>query len=200
MSKILVIDLDGTLMSINTFHYYIKFIFHNYLKLLKLKSLFLILKVIILRFFKIVSHSVMKFEILKIVEVTASIDHERFVVNLLKYLNPILEINQRDFDIKILATAAPENYSKIIAEKLNFDYCVATNSNDKLENIKENKLHNVKCLLKKIDKTQVDLFISDHIDDLPLFNYSKSIILVNPDANLFENLGNKENILKVYNF
>ena len=72
--------------------------------------------------------------------------------------------------------------------------------NDQLENIKENKLHNVKCLLKKINKTQVDLFISDHIDDLPLFNYSKSIILVNPDANLFENLGNKENIIKVYNF
>ena len=200
MSKVLVIDLDGTLMSVNTFHYYIKFICYSYLKLLKLKSLFLILGVVVLRVFKIVSHSVMKFEILKIVETTDSLDHESFVVNLLKFLNPILEIKQGDFDLKILATAAPENYSKIIAEKLDFDYCIATNSKDKLENIRENKLHNVKCLLKKINKTHVDLFISDHIDDLPLFNYSKSIILVNPDINLLEKLSSNENVLKVYNF
>ena len=126
--KVLVIDLDGTLYRINTFHFFIKYLLNFSLKKLHVKLLYTLLKAIFLRLLKIVNHSKMKFLILKAIKEYDEIDMEGFVSSLKEYRNQLQILEDDTFGIKILATAAPDCYAKIIALNERFDVCLATNT------------------------------------------------------------------------
>lgn len=130
----------------------------------------------------------MKYEILRVIEKDSQIDYEKFVNSILKFKRD-LKVNDKEFDITILATAAPSCYANIVAKNENYDLCIATNFtnsifNDEFENGKEIKMKNVMSVLLKYKIDQVDTLITDHIDDLPLMKLSKINKIVSPDKDM----------------
>jgi hypothetical protein len=185
--KVLVVDLDGTLYSINTFHHFLGFIILHCIKKFKIVSFLKISSSIMLRIFKITSHSKMKYEILKAIN-SSQINYTKFVTKIAKFKKD-LNVDKSEFDITILATAAPYCYANIIAKNENFDLCIATNFtdsnfNDEFENSKEIKKKNVMTVLMKNEIDKIDTLITDHIDDLPLMKLSQKNMIVSPNKDM----------------
>ncbi len=184
--KVLVVDLDGALYNTNTFHRFLKYLLNYYFKhfkLLKFKYLVVLLK---LRFLRFISHARLKFEVLKMIE-NDEIDYQAFVSILSNYKNVIPEIIEADYSIKVLATAAPKYYADLIANENGFEFCLATELpkngfNPEFENIKIQKRHSIQDFLENKGLSKVDLFITDHIDDLPTIEISEKTIIINPTA------------------
>lgn len=186
--KVLVVDLDGTLYSINTFHYFIWFIILHNIRIFRILSVIKISINILFRIFKISSHSKMKYDILKRIANDTQIDYTKFVNTIDKFKKD-LKVDKKQFDLTILATAAPYCYANIIANNENFDLCIATNFkdsifNDEFENSKEIKRNNVMNALLKNEIHKIDTLITDHIDDLPLMKLSKKNRIVSPNREL----------------
>ena len=184
--KVLVVDLDGTLYATNTFHQFILYLLKSSVRNLDLVLCFQIVFFSFLRGIKILSHSRFKFFILKKTAKNSNGNYLKFVESIDKYKRDITSLYSQKFDLKILATAAPACYSNLIAKKINFDACIATETpisdfSLKFENAKVNKKKNVVDFLKKKGVSPIDLFITDHIDDLPLIKISKRNIIINPD-------------------
>ena len=57
------------------------------------------------------------------------INYTKFVTNIAKFKKD-LKVDKSEFDLTILATAAPSCYANIIAKNENFDLCIATNFTD----------------------------------------------------------------------
>ena len=186
MKKVLVIDLDGTLFSINTFHFWIKFLILNAFKQFNIVLLFTIIYCSMLRFFRLISHSKMKYLILNTTKNQSLIDNHKFVKNILQFSNDLNKFIEDDsYEIKILATAAPKCYASIISDIYNFNCCIATEFPvDKLswkENLKRIKKDNVLLYLNQFNINKIDTLITDHFDDLPLMKHSLKTILVAPN-------------------
>ena len=202
---ILLIDLDGTFVSINTFHKWIKFLFIQELKKMHIISLLKILKIIILRLTKTFTHAQMKFAILQLSEkVIRSPEIVNFVNSLDKYVSTdILKKLKDDTSISILATAAPLIYAKQIKEKYHFDYVLATEYTDEknwAENIKEIKRTSYHKLLEKQDITPKNVVLyTDHHDDLPLMQVSNLIYLVNASEKTINLISDKNILVKCIN-
>jgi len=187
MRKVLVIDLDGTLFSVNTFHFWIKFLILNAFKQF---NILLFIKIIFscsLRLFRLISHSKMKFLILNATKNLSTIDNYKFVKSILQFTNDLSKFIEDDsYEIKILATAAPMSYASIVSDIYNFSSCIATeNPIDKLswkENLKEVKKDNVLLYLNQFNINKIDVLITDHFDDLPLMQHSLNTILVAPTS------------------
>jgi len=180
-----LIDLDGTFVSVNTFHKWMKFLFIEELKKFHLISVFTILKIVFLRSMKKIDHSKMKFSILKISEQTMDEKQiETFVQSLHPYVNnDLLLILENDCNTTILATAAPILYAQEIQKVYNFDHVIATGKTSEIEwkeNIKEEKKKNVISLLKQHNlNNERSILYTDHHDDLPLMRYSNFTYLIN---------------------
>jgi len=183
VKKVVVVDLDGTLLSTNTFHKWMIFLLKKTLKynfIDGLKIIFFSFK----RIFKRITHKQLKFEILKISEQSYYSDSiHTFVEELAIYINrKVLDHMETEDVISILATAAPEIYAETIAEKYHFTYCIATpkiSQSEWYENIKEEKKKSLKKLLNKIGEREIDIVLSDHYDDIPIMNMANTVYLVN---------------------
>lgn len=189
--KVLVVDLDGTLFSINTFLYFIRFLLFYGLRKFHVIFFLQICYIVFLRAIKVTSHAKMKYSILKLTT-NRDVDYKRFVVLINNKKRDNL-FDKNDFDLRILATAAPKCYAEIIAKNEMFDVCLATDfpviSFDKtFENIKEVKKDNVMKYLSNKGINVIDVFITDHIDDLPLMRQSKKNILVAPNSKTINKL------------
>jgi len=187
-TKVLVVDLDGTLFKVNTFHYFLKFYSFSCLKTFNLLDLAKIISILISRLLRLASHSKMKYEILNLASKMPNSFYEKFVDSILSHKRHITELN-KDYDFRILATAAPRGYAEIISRNENFDACIATNSpnssfNEWFENSRDVKKENVMNLLSKKEIYKIDTLITDHIDDLPLMQVSQTVKIVNPGKNL----------------
>lgn len=190
MKKSLIIDLDGTLLNTNTFKEYIKYIFNNTLKKRKFLISVQIVVYVILRKLRIISHECMKKHILKYTSPFMSSEKlKKFTQTLyrkenLKVVELLLKYKAQNY-LCILSTAAPESYAKIIANHYGFDNCIATPNyiiNSWKENVKENKKENTINFLKR-NNASLNIFITDHHDDLPLLKIPKEInIMVNPNT------------------
>lgn len=198
--KVLVVDLDGTLYNANTFHKFLIFLLRYYLKKVKIFKLITLIVFLKFRFVRIISHARLKYQVLKLIR-NEDLDIEAFVSHLEKDKNEIKEILNSEFDIKILATAAPLFYAQAIANQNNFDVCLATDfpENGFISNF-ENLGKEKKIRLLKYLKTNglkiVDTFVTDHEDDIPIVKMAKHNIIINPNdefsAWLKENLVNFE--------
>lgn len=191
--RVLVVDLDGTLYSINTFHFFIKYLLLFGVKKLKVVLFAMIVVIVSMRLLRLISHSQMKYKILLNIKNRTDIDYKAFVDRLNKHKHSLHSLNKNEYDIKILATAAPSCYANIIANNNNFDYCSATNfpegrySSD-FENIKEVKKINVMKILNDQHILKIEAIITDHLDDLPLMKVSNHVIIVNPSNELIKQL------------
>ena len=144
--KVLVVDLDGTLFKINTFHYFIRYLILYSIKNFNLVLLVKIGGALIFRTLKISSHAKMKYDILKSIATKKNIDYQNFVSSISLKKRDISILNDSSFDIKILATAAPTCYATIIAKNEALDECLGTNFPD---SIFDNDYDNIKEVKKK---------------------------------------------------
>ncbi|MBU3823021.1 haloacid dehalogenase-like hydrolase [Flavobacteriaceae bacterium XHP0103] len=190
--KVLVVDLDGTLYTINTFHHFLKFLLFYSFRQFKFWLSSKLLVVILLRMLRLVSHSKMKYLILKSIQ-KEEIDYSAFIERINKYKRLIGEVSNPDFHLKILATAAPSCYASLIAKNENFDVCLGTGFpaeeyKNNYENKGEIKKNSVLKYLRSVGVCQIDTMITDHLDDLPLMKVSSNNILYCPNQFLEEEL------------
>ena len=195
--RVLVVDLDGTLYDVNTFHEFLKYLLRYYFNDFRMFKFNILLFFIKLRLFRMISHSRLKYKVLELIK-NEDIDYQDFILKLSKHKNEIEEIADSSFDVKILATAAPSCYAKYIAKTEGFDECLATDfpedgfSTD-FENLRERKKENLLDYFKKNNLKSVDVFITDHIDDLPIIKIAKKNIIINPNQKFSNWL--KENLI-----
>ncbi len=192
--KLLVIDLDGTFVSVNTFHKWMKFLFVEELKKFHIISIFKILKTVLQRATKSITHAQMKFTILQLSEkqVTQS-QVESFVDSLEQYIHQdILKQLNHHANISVLATAAPLLYAKSIQEKYMFSHVIATNNTSHMpweENLRDVKKKNLLLLMKEHNISDYPTTIyTDHHDDLPLIVFSDIVYIVNPSETTLQKL------------
>lgn len=142
-----------------------------------------------LRVLRLYSHAQLKYNVLKLIGNTV-IDFEAFAKRLEPHKNDLTTITNADFDIKLLATAAPYCYAQYIAKANNFDVCLATELpkdgvfNAYFENIKAQKQQNVLAFLKSYNTITVHTFITDHKDDIFVMRMAEHNFLVNPNTEL----------------
>lgn len=196
-NKVLVVDLDGTLFSINTFHYFLKFLILNCFKNVNVILFFKLSFILLLRGFKVISHAKMKYDVLVLIKNISDLNYNDFVNKIASNKRELSILKDTSFNIKILATAAPSCYAELIAKNENFDVCLSTifpkiEFYKGFENIREVKKNNVLTYLASRGISEVNTFVTDHIDDLPLMKISKENILINPskalEAELRKNL------------
>ncbi|MEC3907307.1 hypothetical protein VOI54_09785 [Tamlana sp. 2201CG12-4] len=135
----------------------------------------------------------MKHRVLYLIKDLEYIDYKTFVSSIANKKRDISIIKEERFFIRILATGAPSCYANIIANIEKFDICISTdfpefNFNDRFDNVKTVKRDNVLKYLRDFDVEQIDTFITDHIDDLPLMKISKQNLIVCPSEVLINQL------------
>lgn len=196
--SVIVVDLDGTLSKSNTFHAFIRYILKKSFKSLDWLWFFKILFWSGFRAFKLISHKRWKFQILK--DCTGKkIDVEAFLYHIHKTINKFILDEIKNYQVSILATAAPELYAISLAKKYHFTHYSATVFNQKYTFFTENKqltkFNNVKQLLANIQNETIDLLITDHIDDKELISDAQKSWLINPDE-LLKRYVNNHNLIK----
>lgn len=189
MKKVVVIDLDKTFLKVNTFKLYIYYVSIWALQVVRLDICFILTFYTLLRKCRFISHSDMKFHILKKTEFFMNKQRLNFFVNLIsKEVNVnvlhLLHMYKAKGYYCCLSTAAPTNYAVIIQRRYDFNGLCATpmpsDVNEWHENVREEKCRNT---LKHIlaEKLIFEVLITDHHDDIALLKIRKSSnILVNP--------------------
>ncbi|ARV09029.1 hypothetical protein BTO05_05030 [Winogradskyella sp. PC-19] len=195
--KVLVVDLDGTLYDRNTFHEFLFFLVKYFFIRVAIFRFLPLIIVIMQRLFNLISHAKMKYRVLLIIR-NLDIDYTDFISKLSKHKNELKEISDTSFDIKILATAAPSCYATHIAKTEGFDVCLATDIPENgftsdFENLRDRKKENLLDYFKKNNLKSVDVFITDHIDDVPIIKIAKKNIIINPNTKFSNWL--KENLI-----
>jgi phosphoserine phosphatase len=191
MNKGVVVDLDGTLLSTNTFIEYILFSFRKTIGSACFSTALKLVFFVVCRKLRIIKHERMKFHILNLTN--SYIGHpliDEFVSSLLpkldiRVLDVLKEYKQNDYKI-CLSTAAPEIYVNQICERLHqtFDFVCSTPMPSETlvwkENARQVKCDNTLSLLNK-ENTKLNVLITDHSDDIPLLSIEKDLnILFNP--------------------
>ena len=144
MKRAVVLDLDGTLLSCNTFEKYVRYLMFHYPSMIFIS---------LIRKMRLISHETAKRLIMNV-----NVSEDRinlFIDTLLPFLRRELLGRFKGYEI-ILATAAPEGYVKILAQRLGINRFCATKKNGP-ENKGEEELYAV---------------VTDHHDDLPLLEYN----------------------------
>ncbi|MDR2407609.1 MAG: hypothetical protein LBE13_05820 [Bacteroidales bacterium] len=204
MKKGVVVDLDGTLVSSNTFHKYIIFSFREAVKSNHFFSVFNLIIFVICRKFRIIKHDTMKFHVLNSTNSYMNEDKIKSFVSTLfekinkTVLNILNEYKKNDY-LVCLSTAAPEIYVNELFKELPqfFDFMCSTPSPSKeilwRENVRQVKCNNTILLLNS-KNIELKILITDHFDDMPLLSIKKDLnILVNPSKQTIKKL-NEQNI------
>lgn len=184
LQKVLLVDLDGTLLNVNTFHKYIFFITRYYSS----KNIFKTLSILILvifRFIRLIPHSQLKYRLLKLSKQLPKEEIHSFGQSLLKYQNDrVSDILLSYEGYKILASAAPEKYAQWLGDHFKFDATLSTKCPGQgkwVENIRENKRKTLEDHLKNTGKECcLDVVVTDHHDDLPVMELFSRVILISP--------------------
>jgi hypothetical protein len=202
--KGVVVDLDGTLLSVNTFQKYIVFSFREAIKAFHFFIAFKIIFFVVCRKFRFIKHEVMKFHILNLTNsyLTKS-DIVKFSSTLLNrtnidILNILKDYKKRNYIIS-LSTAAPMIYvdELVTLFPLTFDIvCCTPMPSTKIswhENVRQMKSNNTISSLKNRNVT-LNVLITDHFDDIPLLSIEKDLnLIVNPSKQTIRKL-KKQNI------
>lgn len=165
--KVLVCDLDGTLLSCNSFTHFVRYLFIH-----KPTLFFSILKRVARRKLRLSSHASTKQHILRLAAPKLSQEEiDGFAASLLqRYGRPEVRTlidREREKGCRVLlATAAPALYAKAIARQAGFEGCVATEAGG-AENFRQEKLRRVEEWLDK-DGGTLAAIVTDHHDDLAL--------------------------------
>lgn len=206
--KAIVIDLDCTLLTINTFKSYILYVNKLSYRKGRIDISFFLTMWVLLRKCRIISHEYMKYQILKCTEHFMKEKSLKDFTNLIiKHLNKKLvekiSIYRKQNFILCLSTAAPSNYASLVAKEFSFDIFCATPMPSQIskflwqENVKGTKCKNTLNLLKK-KNLDIDILVTDHYDDIPLLEIQKSEnLIVNPTQRTLEKLEEKNIKFKI---
>ena len=191
--KAIVIDLDGTLCLRNTFNIFLS----EFLQAQTRHPLrFITIAAIMgMRKLRLTSHARMKRSILTAYK--KHTDHtviERTVDAVEKSANrnvtDLIDQCRSDNYATILASAAPHIYASAIARTFNFDFCVATPTPEPHmpwhETRGDKELEAINAIARSVGLT-IDIAVSDHEDDTPIWKAANRAILVQlPVGNLVE--------------
>jgi phosphoserine phosphatase len=195
--SIVLVDLDGTLVPINTFHHWIVHIVVRGLSGLPLRKRITIriavLALCLRRTLGVISHDGFKRGIqlawaAAIRDVDPGWEEEkigRFVYRIRSHIDPrvwslIMDFRSRGA-ITLLTTAAPAEYAECLGRQLGFTESVATPR--ALEptwsnNSKDLKLWRSRLALERLCAAGQMAVLTDHIDDLPLMRVADIVFLV----------------------
>lgn len=161
-----VVDLDGTLVDCNSFTEFVRFIFRRYPGLRFRLGL-----VVLVRKIKFISHHQAKG---KIVSLASRVMSDKDIDDFIQFLygkvnNKVLEIIKGDDNV-ILATAAPEMYAAVFADKMGIGKVSST-----IAGCQENKgaRKEMDVREKMGGFTEKTIVITDHMDDLPLLRANR---------------------------
>lgn len=184
----IIVDLDGTLLTRNSFKKYLKFAAWQSLRRLRIDIIPRVAAWIAVRKLRLITHSQLKQRLLRVTEPIMGHDElHKFANRLARYINPsvcrMCRQQRQAGKAVILATAAPASYASLIAQGVSLDGCIATppsDTQDWRETVREEKRDQVLALLRR-NKLSLHGIITDHHDDLPLMRVSENITLVSPD-------------------
>jgi len=179
-TQTLVIDLDGTLLDCNSLTKFVPRLIRILVSKGFVFQAIVICGIVVIRKLRICSHRCAKWHIMDIADRHISnADYLAFAQSLMCHIRDMFR-QVRQSDTTILATAAPEQYARHIAETNNFDYCIATPMSNTCAEYAETrgqgKLNALISLLAEhpeLDGSHLHLF-TDHPDDSPLIEYTKS--------------------------
>lgn len=197
-----VVDLDGTLLTANSFEKYLVFVLKEGIKKFRIDQVIGVGWYVFLRKIRLVSHEIMKFHLLKIT--CGFMTNSRIRLFVRQCLCPL--INEKVYSLCekykaegyeiCLSTAAPENYVAELFHRINLDYYLATPMPLSPQKQWRENVRVVKCkqtleyLAKK--NLELDVFITDHYDDTPLLEIPKAKnILINPTDDTIKKLEEK---------
>lgn len=205
MQKTVVVDLDGTLLAINTFKSYIGFVGKLACQKGRLDIAFILTFWVGLRKCRWITHERMKYHILKCSEHFMNKNRlDRFVDTIMPFLNKkvyenALAYRRQDYWL-CLSTAAPVNYASLIAQRLSLDSVCATPIPSRTglktwkENVKEVKCKNTLQHLS-LHALQLNVLMTDHYDDMPLLMVPKEVnLLVHPSSKTLD-MANQHHII-----
>lgn len=201
MKKAIVVDLDQTLIRVNTFKEYIIYVCSKSIAQLRFDIVLSIFLFVAMRKIRLVSHSFMKRQILLVSQSFMTIDRlnelvDSLLVNVNQNVLSLLSEYRKKGYYTCLSTAAPISYTSIISKRMNFDGICATampiSRKAWQENVRTEKCKNTLSFLSK-QGFVVSVFLTDHYDDLPLLLVSKDKnVLVNPSSKTENILRNSE--------
>ncbi|MBD5224355.1 MAG: haloacid dehalogenase-like hydrolase [Bacteroidales bacterium] len=192
MNGLLVVDLDGTLVDVNSFTSFVTYLVVQMAKYGKWNAFFKVIHIVGLRKMRCISHADAKKAIIDCCNSVYGGNkqiYSEFCEGLGKRLRPsvinIIDKYRRTGATVALATAAPAEYAELFAHSCGFDYCIASGFGKSGESSRtyeckgDEKLRRVKelCLRENIEIAAV---ITDHEDDLPLLTIAPECYLVNP--------------------
>lgn len=193
MTGLLVVDLDRTLVSVNSFTGFVAHLMGDMVKSGRWGALFRVIRIVGLRKMRRISHADAKMAIMCCCRSSYSGKiwiYSAFCDKLMKRLRPsvlsiIERFRNRGYRVA-LATAAPEEYAELIAGWCGFDFCIAsrykkTISPSSYECKGMEKLRRVKELCYQKDMS-IAAVVTDHSDDIPLMKLSPECYLVNPSV------------------
>ncbi|MDH5386870.1 MAG: haloacid dehalogenase-like hydrolase [Gammaproteobacteria bacterium] len=185
MNKIVVVDLDGCLCSLNSFRYWLVFSFLFLFISFRWFALIKFIKVVLLRFFHKSNRVQMKREILSVTENIPCFFIKWFCQFLYCFTNSDVLKEMRKYENTqvsvVLCTAAPACYVDVLAKKFDFSHVFSSGSVFNSlwkENIGEEKWRSVSAYYGK--DVILECVITDHHDDLPLLLKAKKRLLVRP--------------------
>jgi phosphoserine phosphatase len=194
---IVLVDLDGTLVPINTFHHWIAHIVVRGLSGLPLRkritTRIAILALCLRRVLGVISHDSFKRGIqlawmAATRDVGAGWEQEeigRFVYRIRSYIDPrvwsLIMGFRSQGAITLLTTAAPAEYAECLGRELGFTTSVPTPralDSTWSNNAKHAKLSRSRLVLERLSATGPMAVLTDHIDDLPLMQAADIVFLV----------------------
>ncbi|MBJ9293202.1 haloacid dehalogenase-like hydrolase [Citrobacter werkmanii] len=180
--KTVVYDLDGTISKINTFKAWIIFSLLYSFVVLNIRDVIKIIELIVGRVLKKIDRVSFKENLLKMQN---NNNWKRPGTYFANFIIPIFlrkdMMSHQNFDFRLLATAAPAIYVLPFFEKYGYFTDVICTDFDQYgvfcETLADIK---AKAVLARLNNIEIDLFYTDHSDDIPLAKYSRKIILVHP--------------------
>jgi phosphoserine phosphatase len=192
-----LVDLDGTLVSVNTFHHWIAHILVRGLSGIPLHkrtaARTTVLALCVRRALGVISHDDFKRGIqlawaAAVSDTGPTWEQEeigRFVHRIRSYIDPRVWSLLMDFRaqgaITLLTTAAPAEYAECLGRELGFTTSVPTPralDSTWSNNAKHAKLSRSRLALERLSATGQMAVLTDHIDDLPLMQAADIVFLV----------------------
>lgn len=183
------VDLDGTLVTCNSMHIFMKRLPAVLLKRHAVGACCASLWWMGCRLMKMTSHKDMKWHLTKIARKhLLDSDWEKMATRMFENVNPLVreyvDSPSREKCAKYIATAAMEEYALPLSRLLGYEGAVATRFADEKPEYEEmrgvSKLHGIQALLNE-ERLRLESFLTDHYDDIPTAReYPGLTILVNP--------------------
>ena len=183
---LVIVDLDGTLYSINTFEAWIFFYLKDSFKSGRWRIASLLIWFSVLRKLRLISHAMLKREVIKL-----SFDvHESVLDSFVGLLKPyqnkyvIAALKAIDAGTNVLATAAPDFYASKLSGNTDFQMKVMTSSLIDSGWADCRGFEKIKQITQHVDLGEFDeiIFFTDHFDDIPLMKVSSRVVLVSPSS------------------